>query len=105
MLMCVMTVHKLSVGDGYQYYVNEVATGDALRQNGREIGDYYAVHGMPPGQWIGTAPEALGLSGEVSEAHMHTLFGQKFTPIAPMRRTVSMLRSARGRFLPAPKLA
>ena len=76
-----MTVHKLSVGDGYQYYVNEVATGDALRQNGREIGDYYAVDGMPPGQWIGTAPEALGLSGEVSEAHMHTLFGQKFTPI------------------------
>ena len=28
-----MTVHKLSVGDGYQYYVNEVATGDALRQS------------------------------------------------------------------------
>ena len=63
MLMCVMTVHKLSVGDGYQYYVNEVATGDALRQNGREIGDYYTVDGMPPGQWIGTAPEGLGLSG------------------------------------------
>ena len=76
-----MTVHKLSVGDGYQYYVNEVATGDALRQTGREIGDYYAVSGMPPGQWIGSAPDALGLSGEVSEAHMHTLFGQKFTPI------------------------
>lgn len=76
-----MTVHKLSVGDGYQYYVNEVATGDALRQNGREIGDYYTLDGMPPGQWIGTAPDALGLSGEVSEAHMHTLFGQKFTPI------------------------
>lgn len=80
-MLCMMTVHKLSVGDGYQYYVNEVATGDALRQNGREIGDYYAVSGMPPGQWIGSAPEALGLSGEVSEAHMHTLFGQKFTPI------------------------
>ena len=76
-----MTVHKLSVGDGYQYYVNEVATGDALRQNGRKIGDYYTVDGMPPGQWIGSAPEALGLSGEVSEAHMHTLFGQRFTPI------------------------
>ena len=76
-----MTVHKLSVGDGYQYYVNEVATGDALRQNGRKIGDYYTVDGMPPGQWIGSTPEALGLSGEVSEAHMHTLFGQRFTPI------------------------
>lgn len=81
MLMCVMTVHKLSAGDGYKYYTHEVASGDALRANDRELGDYYTVDGMPPGQWIGTAPEALGLSGEVSEAHMHTLFGQRFTPI------------------------
>ena len=81
MLMCVMTVHKLSAGDGYKYYTHEVASGDALRANDRELGDYYTLDGMPPGQWIGTAPEALGLSGEVSEAHMHTLFGQRFTPI------------------------
>lgn len=81
MLMCVMTVHKLSAGDGYKYYTHEVASGDALRANDRELGDYYTVNGMPPGQWIGTAPDALGLSGEVSEAHMHTLFGQRFTPI------------------------
>ena len=81
MLICVMTVHKLSAGDGYKYYTHEVASGDALRANDRELGDYYTVDGMPPGQWIGTAPEALGLSGEVSEAHMHTLFGQRFTPI------------------------
>ena len=76
-----MTVHKLSAGDGYKYYTHEVASGDALRANDRELGDYYTVDGMPPGQWIGSAPEALGLSGEVSEAHMHTLFGQCFTPI------------------------
>ena len=76
-----MTVHKLSAGDGYKYYTHEVASGDALRANDRELGDYYTVDGMPPGQWIGSAPEALGLSGEVSEAHMHTLFGQRFTPI------------------------
>ena len=81
MLMYVMTVHKLSAGDGYKYYTHEVASGDALRANDRELGDYYTLDGMPPGQWIGTAPEALGLSGEVSEAHMHTLFGQRFTPI------------------------
>ena len=81
MLICVMTVHKLSAGDGYKYYTHEVASGDALRANDRELGDYYTLDGMPPGQWIGTAPDALGLSGEVSEAHMHTLFGQKFTPI------------------------
>lgn len=81
MLMCVMTVHKLSAGDGYKYYTHEVASGDALRANDRELGDYFTVDGMPPGQWIGTAPEVLGLSGEVSEAHMHTLFGQRFTPI------------------------
>ena len=76
-----MTVHKLSAGDGYKYYTHEVASGDALRANDRELGNYYTVDGMPPGQWIGSAPEALGLSGEVSEAHMHTLFGQRFTPI------------------------
>ena len=77
-----MTVHKLSIGDGYRYYVNEVATGDALRAKDREIGDYYAVHGMPPGQWIGSAAASLNLDGEVSEAHMHALFGQKFTPVS-----------------------
>lgn len=80
-MLCMMTVHKLSAGDGYKYYTHEVASGDALRANDRELGDYYTVDGMPPGQWIGSAPEALGLSGEVSEAHMHTLFGQRFTPI------------------------
>ena len=79
-----MTVHKLSAGDGYKYYTHEVASGDALRANDRELGDYYTVDGMPPGQWIGTAPAELGLSGEVSEAHMHTLFGQRFTPIETM---------------------
>lgn len=77
-----MTVHKLTTGDGYRYYMNEVATGDALRAKDREIGDYYAVHGMPPGQWIGSAAASLNLGGEVSEAHMHALFGQKFTPVS-----------------------
>lgn len=77
-----MTVHKLSAGDGYKYYVNEVATGDALRAKDREIGDYYTVHGMPPGQWVGSAAAALNLDAEVSEAHMHALFGQKFTPVS-----------------------
>ena len=77
-----MTVHKLTTGDGYRYYVNEVATGDTLRASDREIGDYYAVHGMPPGQWIGSAAASLNLDGEVSEAHMHALFGQKFTPVS-----------------------
>lgn len=77
-----MTVHKLSAGDGYKYYVNEVATGDALRAKDREIGDYYTVHGMPPGQWVGSASAALNLDGEVSEEHMHALFGQKFTPVS-----------------------
>lgn len=77
-----MTVHKLTTGDGYRYYMHEVATGDALRASDRKIGDYYAVHGMPPGQWIGSAAASLNLDGEVSEAHMHALFGQKFTPVS-----------------------
>jgi hypothetical protein len=54
-----MTVHKLSTGDGHLYYTNEVASGDQLRASDRELGDYYTVTGMPPGQWIGSGIRAF----------------------------------------------
>ena len=76
-----LTIHKLTAGDGYRYYTNEVATGDALRSADRELGDYYAVKGMPPGQWVGAGAAELGLEGNVSEEQMEVLFGHKFTPL------------------------
>lgn len=76
-----LTVHKLTAGEGYRYYTHEVATGDVLRSSDRELGDYYTVEGMPPGQWVGAGAAELGLKGNVSEAQMDVLFGHKFTPL------------------------
>jgi conjugative relaxase-like TrwC/TraI family protein len=76
-----LTVHKLTAGEGYRYYTHEVATGDSLRSSDRELGDYYVVEGMPPGQWVGAGAAELGLEGNVSEAQMDVLFGHKFTPL------------------------
>ncbi|WP_304009203.1 MobF family relaxase [Rothia mucilaginosa] len=76
-----LTVHKLTAGEGYRYYTHEVATGDVLRSSDRELGDYYTVEGMPPGQWVGAGAAELGLKGNVSEEQMEVLFGHKFTPL------------------------
>lgn len=76
----VMTLHKLSAGDGYTYYTNEVASADELRQGGRQLGDYYTVDGNPPGQWVGNGIDALGVSGEVTEAQMEALYGMGLHP-------------------------
>ncbi|MBE0010141.1 MULTISPECIES: MobF family relaxase [unclassified Arthrobacter] len=77
-----MTVHKLSAGDGYAYYTSEVASADELRAGGRELGDYYTVEGMPPGQWVGHSEQLLGVTGEVTEAQMKALFGEGLHPEA-----------------------
>lgn len=77
-----MTVHKLSAGDGYAYYTSEVASADELRAEGRELGDYYTVEGMPPGQWVAHSKALLGVSGEVTEAQMAALFGEGIRPDA-----------------------
>ncbi|MDP9890014.1 conjugative relaxase-like TrwC/TraI family protein [Arthrobacter oryzae] len=77
-----MTVHKLSAGDGYTYYTREVATGDELRAGNRSLGDYYTVDGNPPGQWGGGGAALLKVSGEVSEAQMSALYGEGLHPDA-----------------------
>lgn len=77
-----MTVHKLSAGDGYTYYTSEVASADELRAQDRELGDYYTVEGMPPGQWVAHSKDLLGMDGEVTEAHMAALFGEGIHPDA-----------------------
>ena len=77
-----MTVHKLSAGDGYTYYTREVASADELRAAGRELGDYYTVDGNPPGQWAGGGAAHLGVSGEVTEAQMAALYGMGLHPDA-----------------------
>lgn len=76
-----MTVHKLSAGEGFKYYTSEVATGDVLRDPNRALGDYYTVEGMPPGQWLGSGAASLALSGEVTEEQMGALFSGNALPV------------------------
>jgi conjugative relaxase-like TrwC/TraI family protein len=77
-----MTVHKLSAGDGYTYYISETASADELRAKGRELGDYYTVSGNPPGVWMGGGIANLGVSGTVTESQMKALFGEGLHPNA-----------------------
>lgn len=76
-----MTVHKLSAGDGYRYYTGEVASADVLRDKNRELGDYYTVTGMPPGQWVGAGAAELALTGQVNEHQMKALFSGQQLPV------------------------
>ncbi|MEV8107315.1 MobF family relaxase [Streptomyces sp. NPDC088135] len=77
-----MTVHKLSAGDGYAYYISETVSADQQRERGQELGDYYTATGNPPGLWMGSGIEALSVSGNVSEAQMKALYGEGLHPDA-----------------------
>ncbi|WP_417235521.1 MobF family relaxase [Arthrobacter sp.] len=77
-----MTLHKLSAGDGYLYYTREVASADEYRAADRKLGDYYTVDGNPPGQWGGKGAAHLELEGEVTEAQMAALYGEGIHPNA-----------------------
>lgn len=86
-LVPMMTVHKLSTGDGHLYYTQEVASGDQLRSGDRELGDYYQVTGMPPGQWVGSGVSHFGVEGAVTETQMDALYGDGYSPIDPAQLT------------------
>jgi conjugative relaxase-like TrwC/TraI family protein len=79
-----MTVHKLSVGDGYTYLTRQTAGGDVPRAPGQSAAEYYTQAGNPPGRWTGSGIAALGLSPgqRVEEAQMRNLFGEGLHPDA-----------------------
>lgn len=79
-----MTVHKLSVGDGYTYLTRQVATGDHERTMGQSAADYYTTTGHPPGRWVGSGVASLDIAaGEtVDESQMRNLFGSGIHPNA-----------------------
>ncbi|MGW9159291.1 MobF family relaxase [Microbacterium sp. NPDC055665] len=74
--LIMMSFHKLSAGDGYEYYIKETASADARRTRGEELTDYYTVEGNPPGIWMGRGTTHLGVAGIVTETQMRALFGE-----------------------------
>jgi conjugative relaxase-like TrwC/TraI family protein len=79
-----MTVHKLSVGDGYTYLTKQVAGGDVQRAPGQSAADYYGQAGNPEGRWLGSGLDALDLAaGQTArEEQMRNLFGSGIHPDA-----------------------
>jgi hypothetical protein len=76
-----MTLHKLTAGDGYTYLTRQVASADEQRAPGQSLADYYTARGNPPGQWLGGGAVTLGVEGTpVSEAQMRALFGEGCHP-------------------------
>lgn len=77
-----MTVHKLTVGDGYTYLTRHIVSGDTDLAPGQQAADYYTAQGNPPGQWGGRGLPALDLAGQVTETQMRYLFGSGMHPDA-----------------------
>jgi conjugative relaxase-like TrwC/TraI family protein len=81
----VMSLHKLTAGDGYTYLTRQVAAFDATERGLVGLGDYYSQRGESPGRWAGTGLAGLGgvVAGQpVSEEQMTSLFGQGRHPDA-----------------------
>jgi DNA primase catalytic core len=81
----VMTLHKLTAGDGYTYLTRQVAAFDATERGHTGLGDYYSQRGESPGRWAGNG--LAGLSGAsagqpVAEEQMKSLFGEGRHPDA-----------------------
>ncbi|MFE7503881.1 MobF family relaxase [Promicromonospora sp. NPDC057488] len=87
-----MTVHALSAGSGYTYLTQQVASGDVPRGRGMSLTDYYMQHGNPPGHWVGSGLEQLGVSGQVLEKQMKSLFGQGRHPDAERLEVEALAR-------------
>lgn len=47
-----MSIKKLTTGDGYLYLTQQVASADGHRK-GQGLFDYYSAHDMPEGRWWG----------------------------------------------------
>ena len=97
----VMTLHKLTAGDGYLYLVRQVAAADSTERGRSTLADYYSAKGEAPGQWMGRGLPALSDTGRcevsaqaceqiwtveagsgVSEEQMRALYGEGLHPNA-----------------------
>ncbi|WP_067859820.1 MobF family relaxase [Nocardia shimofusensis] len=71
------TIHKAVAGNGYQYYLRNVAAHDTDSRGRSDLSDYYSAHGESPGIWRGTGMASLDIEigAEVTESQMKSLFG------------------------------
>ena len=80
-----LSIHRLTAGDGYKYLLKHVASGDVDRRMATPLTAYYAASGYPPGRWMGTGLRGIGNGeltpgAEVTEPQMAELFGRAQDP-------------------------
>jgi DNA primase catalytic core len=81
----VMSLHKLTAGDGYTYLTRQVAATDATHIGHLSLGDFYASKGESPGRWTGSGLSSLAgmdAGDPVSAEQMKALFGEGRHPNA-----------------------
>lgn len=82
-----ISVRRMSLGAGYRYLMESVASGDGVRAQSTSLTDYYAQSGTPPGVFLGAGLAALddGRGVEkgsiVSEEHLFNLLGMCADPM------------------------
>jgi conjugative relaxase-like TrwC/TraI family protein len=82
----VLSIHRLSAGDGYRYLLRHTAAGDIDRPAASTLKSYYAASGYPPGRWLGSglagvAGGRLTPGADVTEAQMANLYGRGLDPV------------------------
>lgn len=111
-----MSLHKLTAGDGYLYLVRQVAAADATERGRSALSDYYSTKGESPGRWVGSGLAALsntgarpvsaqaveeiwtvGAGSQVSQAQMAALFGEGLHPNADAISAHLTTRGVHGR--------
>jgi conjugative relaxase-like TrwC/TraI family protein len=84
-----MSLHKLTVGSGYDYLTRQVAALDATEKGHTGLASYYTERGESPGVWIGSGMDGIdGLAAgdPVTAEQMRALFGCGLHPLAELRQ-------------------
>ncbi|GAA1713466.1 hypothetical protein GCM10009745_72220 [Kribbella yunnanensis] len=81
-----LSIHRLTAGEGYKYLFQHIASGDVDRRMATPLTAYYTADGYPPGRWLGRGLKGLGNGqlapgSEVTEAQMEALFGRAADPL------------------------
>ncbi|HEY3558873.1 MAG TPA: MobF family relaxase [Kribbella sp.] len=81
-----LSIHRLTAGDGYQYLLRHIASGDVDRRMSTSLTAYYTASGYPAGRWMGRGLGGLGAGelspgDEVTEVQMAALFGSVKDPV------------------------
>ena len=81
-----LSIHRLSAGDGFRYLLRHTASHDVNRSAASSLTSYYAASGYPPGRWLGSglagvAGGRLAPGDEVTETQMGNLYGRGLDPV------------------------